>query len=105
MGEGTNVGIPFLGIAAAFAFFIYGGMAGVFGIIIYTFLVGLVAILVGLIPGIGFVFAYLINTAVVVPWVFAYTGIAASWLTTLILVIYSAISLFVSLYIFKEVWG
>jgi len=76
--------IPFLLLAmVSFGYFEYGGLHGAFGMIVYLTTMSLAA-LVGLIPVVGFFIANHVMMTIVQPWVFTYTGIGTSWLTTVV---------------------
>lgn len=81
---GTN-GIRLIPLICAFAWFIYGGLDGVFGIIIYTASLA-VTTLLGLIPFFGFMIQYVVLQDWIIPLVFDYTSLTATWLTTILFV-------------------
>jgi hypothetical protein len=68
---------------AALGYFVYGSLAGVFAMLILGILYDL-AMLLALIPFAGVVLQALVMYFLITPWVLDFTGIAATWLTTLV---------------------
>ena len=83
--SGISIGGTWLLIIlwAALGYFVYNGLTGVFAMIILGVLFGLV-ILLASIPFVGVVIQGLVMYFLIQPWVFDFTGITGTWLTSLI---------------------
>jgi hypothetical protein len=68
---------------AALGYFVYDGLQGVFAILVLSILYDLAAFL-ALIPFVGVIIQGLVMYFLIAPWVFEFTKINATWLTTLI---------------------
>lgn len=80
------------GAGGAFVFFtmgyfVYGGLDGAIAMIVLYLLLGAVALL-SLIPFIGIVLQYWVSTQIVMMWIISIAGIYATWLTTLMLIVF-----------------
>lgn len=65
------------------AYFVYGSLAGVLGMLLLYFIVSLVCILC-LIPIVGWIISVSINWYIVIPIILAFTGLEYTWLVSLI---------------------
>ena len=68
---------------SAIGYFLYGGLNGFFGVFILCILLDFAALL-GIIPVVGVVLYYFIGKITIMPWIFSFTGINATWLTNVI---------------------
>jgi len=68
-------------------YFVYGGLDGALAMIVLYLLLGVVALL-SLIPFIGIVLQYWVSTQITIMWIISITGIYATWLTTLMLIVF-----------------
>jgi len=68
---------------AALGYFVYNGLKGVFAMLILSILFALATFL-ALIPFVGVLLQGLVMHFIIAPWVFEFTGITATWLTSLI---------------------
>ena len=66
----------------ALGFFVYGGLTGAFGMIVFGGLCTL-TVLIGLVPYVGVFIQMLVLFMFVVPFVFEWTGLYHTWLTWL----------------------
>lgn len=82
-------------IIMAIAYFVYGGLDGVFGIVIYEVLAG-VCVLFGFIPFIGFIITALAITYWISPFVWDFTGLYPTLLTDFIFGFVVVIALIIS---------
>lgn len=101
--------IHLLPLLASVGYFVYGGLDGVFGIIIFTTLLSLTVFL-NLIPVLGFIIQVVLILMWLSPMILNFSGIGETWLTTTITGFILVISLIVNglmtfLYILKKRLG
>ena len=79
------------GIAFVFftimGYFVYGGLDGALAMIVLYLVLATVALL-SLIPFIGIVLQYWVSTEIAMMWIMPIIGIYATWLTTLMLIVF-----------------
>ncbi len=95
MSNGIKIG--FLAIVVmALGYFTYGNtISGALGILLLVIGTEL-TILLSLIPFVGMLFAYIVNTTYTYPVIMGFTGITETWLTTVILTIYTILSVIIT---------
>jgi hypothetical protein len=64
----------------AFAYFVHGGLDGVFGVFVLSTMLALSA-LIGFVPFVGYWGARTMMFNKTIPWSLAYTGLSESWIT------------------------
>jgi len=70
-------------LIAALGYFVYGGLDGAFGIVIFGSILG-ISLLISIIPyGIGFIAQVCIIFFWLIPFLFEFTGLYHTWLTWL----------------------
>ena len=70
-------------LMAALGYFVYGGLDGAFGIVIFGSILG-ISLLISIIPyGIGFIAQVCIVFFWLIPFLFEFTGLYHTWLTWL----------------------
>lgn len=78
-------GIILLLLFATLGYFVYGGLDGTFGIVL-LYILYTIAIYCSLIPFIGIFVQYFVSTEIIFPAVSSFTGIEATWLTTVVII-------------------
>lgn len=79
----SKIGFELLLLWTALAYFVYGGLEGTMAIVILCVLYGL-ATLLALIPFGGAIIQVMVMKFAIWPYVMAFTGITATWLTGLV---------------------
>lgn len=83
-GIGGAGSLIWLIIAAVLGYFVYGhSLSGALAIALLTFIYFLISI-IGFVPFVGVILYYFITSIYVEPSLFSFTGIYATWLTSLI---------------------
>jgi len=80
----------------ALAYFVYGGLNGVFGILILSILLS-IAFFLCLIPIAGIILYFLLSFFVIIPKVLAFTGLHMTWLVTVMFAVDMIIGAIVSI--------
>ena len=83
--EGGRWGIVLLLFFAALGYFVYGGLDGTFAMIL-LYVLYVLAVFCSLIPFIGIFVQYFVSTRIILPAISSFTGIEATWLTTVAII-------------------
>ena len=83
-------------LAFILGYFYYKGFDGAFAVLLLSIILDF-ALLLSLIPFGGWLIFFIIANWFVIPWVFEFTGITASWVTNLVFLIDFACSILVSI--------
>ena len=96
--SGLNFGVgvsSFVALIASLGYFVYDGLHGVFGIVILSIVLGITT-LIALIPFAGFLVQIVIMYSLAIPWIFEFTGLTGTWLTSVIFWVYAILGFIVT---------
>ncbi len=103
MSKSTTGGISTLWVVyGIIGYFVYDSIAGALGIMLYSFVFGILA-MAGLIPVLGQIIYYAVGTIFIEPFIFNFTGIYSTLLTSFIFWFQFAISCLISIFVLAAV--